>query len=160
MLHRAECLSGRVGVKHIALHCLVLCRSAAAAADPDGSSFEVSQQRCSQLEEQVEQQQKVIRYLQAQLESSKGGGAAGPQQLQAEVERLRQQLAVLQLAASSAGGSAASALQQQVLVLQVRLKASNWHAPVTRSSARHQLCVPGTRACGTECIAVQSTALQ
>lgn len=90
----------------------------------------MSQQRCSQLEEQVEQQQKVIRYLQAQLESSKGGGAAsGPQQLQAEVERLQQQLAVLQLAASSAGGSAASALQQQVLVLQVRLKAFEMACP-------------------------------
>lgn len=84
----------------------------------DSSSFEVSQQRCSELEEQVEQQQKVIRYLQAQLESSKG--AAPHQHLQAEVQQLKQQLAVLQLGAGA--GGAASALQQQVLLLQVGRK--------------------------------------
>jgi hypothetical protein len=77
----------------------------------------VSQARCSELEEQVEQQQKVIRYLQAQLDGTK----QDPQQqraLQEEAARLRQQLAVLQLSAGGGGGGA-SALQQQVLLLQV-----------------------------------------
>jgi hypothetical protein len=87
------------------------------AVDADSSSFELSQQRCTQLEEQVEQQQKVIRYLQAQAEGSKGATAGPQQQLQLDNERLRQQLAVLQLG-SAAGGGGASALQQQVLLLQ------------------------------------------
>lgn len=81
----------------------------------------MSQARCSELEEQVEQQQKVIRYLQAQLDGTK----QDPQQqraLQEEAARLRQQLTVLQLsaAAGGGGGGGASALQQQVLLLQVR----------------------------------------
>lgn len=91
-----------------------------AGAASDGS-FEVSQARCSELEEQVEQQHKVIRYLQAQLDGTK----QDPQQqraLQQEAARLRQQLAVLQLSAAGGGGGGggASALQQQVLLLQVR----------------------------------------
>lgn len=91
------------------------------AGAADGSSFEVAQLRCSELEEQVEQQQKVIRFLQAQLEASKGTSSGPHQQLQAEVAQLKQQLAVLQLGAAGAGagGGAASALQQQVLLLQV-----------------------------------------
>lgn len=96
----------------------VACRPPGAT---DGSSFEVSQLRCSELEEQVEQQQKVIRFLQAQLEGSKGPAPGPHQQLQAEVAQLKQQLAALQLGAAGAGGggSTASALQQQVLLLQV-----------------------------------------
>lgn len=67
----------------------------------------------------MEQQQKVIRYLQAQLGGSKGSAAGSQQQhWEAENEQLRQQLAVLRLGA--AGSGAAAALQQQVLVLQVR----------------------------------------
>lgn len=65
----------------------------------------------------MEQQQKVIRYLQAQLESSKGAGSGPHQQLQAEVVQLKQQLAALQLGAGAGG----SALQQQVLLLQVNV---------------------------------------
>lgn len=78
----------------------------------------MSQQRCSQLEEQVEQQQKVIRYLQAQVDGSKGAAADPQQQFQAEAARLRQQLAALQHGVAGGGGGA-SALQQQVLLLQV-----------------------------------------
>jgi hypothetical protein len=109
-------------------------------------SFELSQQRCGQLEEQVEQQQKIIRYLQAQLHDAQKGAAAGspkapPQQqpqsaraLQQECAGLRQQLEALRLApgapaqqqqqqqqqCASDSTAAPAALQQQVLSLQVR----------------------------------------
>jgi hypothetical protein len=94
------------------------CRLPGSGEAASSSSFEVSQQRCNQLEEQIEQQQKVIRYLQAQVDGSKGAAAGPQQQFQAEAVKLRQQLAVLRVEAS-AGGGGASALQQQVLLLQV-----------------------------------------
>lgn len=78
--------------------------------------------RCSQLEEQVEQQQKVIRYLQAN-----GGNSADRrlQQLQDENEDLKQKVAVLQADLEAAStqrpgtSGMSSALRQQVLALQV-----------------------------------------
>lgn len=113
------------------------------------SSFELSQQRCSELEEQVQQQQKVIRYLQAQMESNKGQASSNQQQLLTECERLRQQLTVLQLNASTAGGGT-SALQQQVLLLQVGCKGNHLtpvlHIPLNQMSfpqIKHGIWVAG-----------------
>ena len=78
--------------------------------------------RCTQLEEQVEQQQKVIRYLQANGSSSANGRM---EQLQDENEELKQQIAALQNdleeASNQRPGTSgmSSALRQQVLALQV-----------------------------------------
>lgn len=78
---------------------------------------------CGQLEEQVEQQQKVIRYLQANGSSSADGRL---QQLQDENDELKQQVTALQSdleeASNQRPGTSgmSSALRQQVLVLQVR----------------------------------------
>ncbi|WIA12004.1 hypothetical protein OEZ85_012085 [Tetradesmus obliquus] len=97
--------------------------SAAGRAAAGGGMPEVLQlrSRCSQLEEQVEQQQKIIRYLQAQQ-----GGPGGERidQLQDENEELRQQLAALQDDLEEASrqrpgtSGMSSALRQQVLTLQ------------------------------------------
>jgi predicted RNase H-like nuclease (RuvC/YqgF family) len=88
------------------MHCRLVAGERSNHAAP---SFELSQQRCSQLEEQVEQQQKVIRILQAQLESLKNSSA--------HQQQLQQQRQLNALARPGSGGASA-ALRQQVLTLQ------------------------------------------
>jgi predicted nucleic acid-binding Zn-ribbon protein len=110
-----------------------------------GSMSEVLQLRetCSQLEDQVEQQQKVIRHLQAQQAKSGDAAANGLsrkaqqllEQLQDENEQLKQQVSALQddlvVAMSCRPGTTglSATLQQQVLELQVSSK----HSLVTMS---------------------------
>lgn len=110
--------------------CIGVHRSAFAGTEGPSHTFE--------LEEQVEQQQKIIRYLQAQLELCKVAGAVGgspppllPAQqngtphTQQESMVMQQQMEALQLGSGGhqrpGSGGMSAALQQQVLTLQVGL---------------------------------------
>jgi hypothetical protein len=103
----------------------VSCRLLAAAGGEDAPhAFDLSQQRCSQLEEQVEQQQKIIRQLQAHMGGSNGQQqAAALQELRQENAALQEQLAEGMHRPTSSGGSGgvSAALRQQVLTLQVQM---------------------------------------